>query len=50
MYDWANSAFITTVMASVFPLYFAMIAKPTLGDNTSAAWGYTTSIALFITA
>jgi len=50
MYDWANSAFITSVMASVFPLYFAMIAKPTLGDNTSAAWGYTTSIALFITA
>jgi MFS transporter, UMF1 family len=26
MYDWANSAFMTTIIAAVFPIYFAEVA------------------------
>lgn len=26
MYDWANSAFMTTIVAAVFPIYFANVA------------------------
>src|SRR5512138_3135515 len=26
MYDWANSAFVTTVVTAVYPIYFARVA------------------------
>ncbi|MEP0841430.1 MAG: MFS transporter [Phycisphaerae bacterium] len=26
MYDWANSAFVTTIMTAVFPIYYAKVA------------------------
>ncbi len=26
MYDWANSALMTTIVAAVFPIYFAPVA------------------------
>ena len=29
MYDWANSAFVTTIMAAVLPVYYASVAGPT---------------------
>jgi MFS transporter, UMF1 family len=38
MYDWANSAFVTTVMAAVFPAYFASVAAA--GLDPQAAMGY----------
>ncbi|GJM15140.1 MAG: MFS transporter [Thermodesulfobacteriota bacterium] len=51
MYDWANSAFATTVMAAVLPVYYSQVAGVTLPGNTATAyWGYTTAIALLITA
>ncbi|MFC1975101.1 MFS transporter [Chloroflexota bacterium] len=51
MYDWANSAFVTTIMAAVLPVYYNNVAGETLPGNTATAyWGYTTSIALFIMA
>ena len=25
MYDWANSVFVTTVIAAVFPIYFSTV-------------------------
>ena len=51
MYDWANSAFATTVMAAVLPVYYSRVAGSTLPGNTATAyWGYTTAIALLITA
>lgn len=51
MYDWANSAFATTVMAAVLPVYYSQVAGATLPGNTATAyWGYTTAIALLITA
>jgi UMF1 family MFS transporter len=51
MYDWANSAFATTVMAAVLPIYYSKVAGATLAGNTATVyWGYTTAIALIITA
>ncbi|RAL23207.1 MFS transporter [Thermoflavimicrobium daqui] len=47
MYDWANSAFATTIMAAVMPIYFSKVASHGLSDTTATAyWGYTQSIAL----
>ncbi len=51
MYDWANSAFATTIMAAVLPVYYSTVAAATLPAYVATAyWGYTTSIALLITA
>ena len=51
MYDWANSAFATTIMAAVLPIYYADVAASTLPEHLrSAYWGYTTSAALFLVA
>jgi MFS transporter, UMF1 family len=51
MYDWANSAFATTIMASLLPIYYADVAAGHLEKNiASAYWGYTTAIALLIAA
>ncbi|MFQ5593303.1 MAG: MFS transporter [Anaerolineae bacterium] len=51
MYDWANSAFATTIMAAVLPIYFASVAGANLpGNRASVIWGYTTSIALLLIA
>ena len=52
MYDWANSAFATTIMAAMFPpFYRAMASAAGMAEgNATAAWAYTTSIALLIVA
>lgn len=51
LYDWANSAFATTIMAAVLPIYYASVAGANLPGNTASVyWGFTTSIALFIIA
>lgn len=51
MYDWANSAFATTVMAAVLPVYYSQVAGVNLPGNTATVyWGYTTAGALLITA
>jgi UMF1 family MFS transporter len=51
MYDWANSAFATTVMAGVLPVYYATVAGGDLpGNRATVYWGYTTSIALALIA
>lgn len=51
MYDWANSAFATTIMAAVLPVYYASVAAADLpGNMATAYWGYTTSISLLIAA
>ena len=51
MYDWANSAFMATVVAAVFPIYFASVAGADL-DPTTASFRFaaTTFIALAVTA
>jgi MFS transporter, UMF1 family len=51
MYDWANSAFATTIMAAVLPVYYASVAAGHLPGNTATVyWGYTTSISLLVAA
>ncbi len=51
MYDWANSAFATTIMAAVLPTFYASVAASHLpGNVASAYWGYTSSLALLIAA
>ena len=51
LYDWANSAFATTVMAAVLPIYYVRVAGESLPSNVALAyWGYTAAIALLIIA
>jgi len=52
MYDWANSAFATTILAAVLPIYFSQVAGSTLPSATVATtyWSYGLSISLFIIA
>src|SRR5512138_3453741 len=51
MYDWANSAFATTIMAAVLPVYFASVAGANLpGNQATVIWAYTTSISLLLAA
>ena len=37
MYDWANSAFQTTIIAAVFPIYFHNVVATDLGDRLSTS-------------
>jgi len=50
MYDWANSAFYTTVMAAVLPIFFRQIAAANLSQYqhqfATSVWGYTSAVAM----
>lgn len=52
MYDWANSAFVTTVTAALFPPFFRSLATSAglSGNRATAYWGYTSSAALLLVA
>ena len=51
MYDWANSAFMTTIIAAVFPVYFASVAAKGLDPNDATfKFSLATTIALTIVA
>lgn len=52
MYDWANSAFATTILAAVLPVYFSQVAGATLPSATVATtyWSTGLSISLLIIA
>jgi UMF1 family MFS transporter len=52
MYDWANSAFATTILAAVLPVYFSQVAGATLPSPTVATsyWSFGLSASLFIIA
>lgn len=49
MYDWANSVYATIIMAAVFPIYFAGVAKAN-GIAGDVWWGYATSAASLLIA
>lgn len=50
-YDWANSAFATTVMVVFFPIFFKQYWGAGLSATESTAWlGYTNSAASFLVA
>jgi MFS transporter, UMF1 family len=52
MYDWANSAFATTILAAVLPIYYSQVAGETLPSAAVATqyWTISLSIALFLVA
>jgi UMF1 family MFS transporter len=51
LYDWGNSAFATTVMGAVLPVYYAGVAAVDLPPNLRTAyWGYTHTAALLLIA
>ena len=52
MYDWANSAFFTTILAAVLPTYYSAVAGSTLASSAIATrnWSLSLSLALFISA
>lgn len=52
MYDWANSAFATTILAAVLPAYYSGVAGATLPSEATATayWSLGLSISLFIGA
>ncbi|MEJ2013505.1 MAG: MFS transporter [Anaerolineales bacterium] len=52
LYDWANSAFATTILAAVLPIYYSQVAGATLPSAAiaTAYWARGLSISLFITA
>ena len=63
MYDWANSAFATTVIAGILPIYFATVIIPSDGwtlkflgvsidTNAATIWAFlsgTTALFVFVT-
>ena len=52
LYDWANSAFATTILAAVLPAYYSSVAGATLPSAAvaTAYWTTTLSISLIIVA
>ena len=51
MYDWANSAFMTTIVAAVFPIYFNSVAGANLDPDVAAfRFAAATTIALAVVA
>jgi UMF1 family MFS transporter len=51
LYDWANSAFVTTIIAAVFPIYFGKVAAAGMPDAVASyRYGLATTIALALIA
>lgn len=51
MYDWANSAFATVILAAVLPIFYKDVAGINLPGNLATSyWGYTQTIAMLIIA
>ncbi len=51
MYDWANSAFMVTIVTAVFPIYFSSVAAADLDPATASfRFAVTTTVALAFVA
>ncbi|WP_181349264.1 MFS transporter [Thalassobacillus sp. CUG 92003] len=51
LYDFGNSAFATTIMAAVLPIFYYDVAASGLNDSLATSyWGYSQSIAVLIVA
>lgn len=51
LYDWANSAFVTTVVTAVFPVYYAAVCASGLPPATATArFAAASTVALLLTA
>jgi UMF1 family MFS transporter len=52
LYDWANSAFATTILGAVLPIYYSQVAGATLPSAAiaTAYWSVGLSVSLFVVA
>ena len=51
MYDWANSAFLTTITTAVFPIYYSSVASAGVAPATATfRFGLSTTIGLALIA
>ena len=51
LYDWANSAFATSVVAAILPPFFAGVAGGSLAPHVATAWwGYASAAAMLLSA
>src|SRR6185436_3584481 len=51
MYDWANSAVYTTIVAAIFPIYFQKVASAGVpGPVATSRFAWATTIAIVIVA
>ena len=51
MYDWANSAFQTTIVAAIFPIYFQKVAAAGMpGPVATSRFAWATTIAILTVA
>jgi len=50
LYDWANSAFWTTVVTAVFPIYFYELAEGMSGERAQQRFSQATALALAVSA
>jgi len=52
LYDWANSAFVTTIMAAMYPIFFRSLAVAggKSEADATALWGYTNAASLVLIA
>jgi UMF1 family MFS transporter len=51
MYDWANSAVQTTIIAAIFPIYFQKVAAAGMpGPTATSRFAWATTIAILIVA
>ncbi|MEG0249590.1 MAG: MFS transporter [Peptostreptococcus sp.] len=52
LYDWANSAFVMTVLSTILPIYFtSMVGESGISKEMATSyWGYTNSFASIIIA
>lgn len=51
LYDWANSAFVTSIGAAILPIYFVQVAGADLPEGRALAyWSYVNAFALLLIA
>ena len=50
LYDWANSAFWTTIVTALFPVYFLTVAKGMGEEAAQECFGWATTIAVLSVA
>jgi UMF1 family MFS transporter len=49
-YDWGNSAVVTIIIATIFPIFYVSIAEPQLQANATNIFSFTVTIALLLSA
>jgi UMF1 family MFS transporter len=51
MYDWANSAFVTTIVSAVFPIYYSQVAAAAFQPEVATRqFAMATTVSLFLVA